>query len=635
MNGDDTNLDKNAQDSNNDGLPAKGRSFDPMFAQSWQKPQKPKDEKSKTPQQPPAKPQQPKPSFAPASDETAEDLLFSTNASVVDPMKGESPFDPTGRSEWPGRSMTPDEMGVPVPAEPGFMQADDELGIDSEQELELIDSTSDANTSEASNDGEEIVLEDESNETEDVVLEDEQSVHEAADAVAQGDDDLLSGEVFVLDEGEPAEGQEGGQAFGEQQDSDAEQPIEEDTEAEQQPEAEEGWEPLDAAAQGLEIEAEDNVDDTQAEDAAESEDQAIEFEDDAVAQDEFASTEEQGEFDSELQGEEVAAPVMVAEAPRRTGRILRFAARLAAAAILVGGGAVVVVHPEWVGLTLEPELVERVQVARPNVSPRTPKPIPQVAQIDKPAAPAVEPAPAPMETPVAQPVAVEPTPVEPQPVAQPEVTPVAQPEVAPQPMTENPIASANLPRYLPAGESLWVGEFDGGTRATAEWASVTPGSKAFAQLQNGNFFIGSVKAVAQDAITLSVKQGEVFLAREEIKRVTTLDSRDYADLQRATQGFLKLSNDNRLVGEILQSVGDDHYVIQMHSDRIVVPRSAVQQVVERQGAEGVRFGTVGDEEQWLRGVAERQLESQRVGGKQTSEPKKPQQTQSKAPTGAR
>jgi len=622
MNGDDTNLDKNAQDSNNDGLPAKGRTFDPMFAQSWQKPQKPKDEKSKTPQPPSAKPQQPMQSFDPASDETAEDMLFSTNASVVDPMKGESPFNPTGRSEWPGRGMTPDEMGVPVPAEPGFMQADDELGIDSEQELELIDSSSDANTSEASNDGEEIVLEDDSHETEDVVLEDEQSVHEAADAVAQGDDDLLSGEVFVLDEGEPVEAQEGGYAFGEQQDGDAEAQSEDNMEAEQQPEAEEGWEPLDAAAQGLEIEAEDN--------AELSEDQAIEFEEDAVTQDEFASTEEQAEFDSELQGEEAAAPLMVAEAPRRTGRILRFATRLAAAAILVGGGAVVVVHPEWVGLTLEPELVERVQVARPNVNPRTPKPIPQVAQVEKPAAPAVEPAPAQQNTPVAQPVAIEPTPV-----VQPEVTPVVQPEAAPQPTTENPIASANLPRYLPAGESLWVGEFDGGSRATAEWASVTPGSKAFAQLQNGNFFIGSVKAVAQDAITLSVKQGEVFLAREEIKRVTTLDSRDYADLQRATQGFLKLSNDNRLVGEILQSVGDDHYVIQMHSDRIVVPRSAVQQVVERQGAEGVRFGTVGDEEQWLRGVAERQLESQRVGGKQTTQPKKPQQTQSKAPTGAR
>ncbi len=634
MNGDDTNLDKNAQDSNHDGLPATGRSFDPMFAQSWQKPQKPKDDKSKTPAPQASTPQQPTKNVPPVSDETAEDMLFSTSGGVMDPMKGESPFDPTGRSQWPGRGMTPDEMGVAVPGEPGYMQADDELGIDSEQELELIDSTPNGKSNDASNDGEEIVLEDDAHETEDVVLEDEQSVHEAADAVAQGDDDLLSGEVFVLDEGEPAEGQEGGQAFGEQQDSDAEQPSEENTEAEQ-PEAEEGWEPIDAAAQGLEIEAEDNVDETQAADAEQSEDQAIEFEDDAVAQDEFASTEEQGEFDSELQGEEVAAPVMVAVAPRRTGRILRFAARLAAAAILVGGGAVVVVHPEWVGLTLEPELVERVQVARPNVNPRTPKPIPQVAQVDKPAAPAVEPAPVQQNMPVAQPVAVEPTPVEPTPVAQPEVTPVTQPEVAPQPMTENPIASANLPRYLPAGESLWVGEFDGGTRATAEWASVTPGSKAFAQLQNGNFFIGSVKAVAQDAITLSVKQGEVFLAREEIKRVTTLDSRDYADLQRATQGFLKLSNDNRLVGEILQSVGDDHYVIQMHSDRIVVPRSAVQQVVERQGAEGVRFGTVGDEEQWLRGVAERQLESQRVGGKQTTQPKQTQQTQSKAPTGAR
>jgi hypothetical protein len=484
----------------------------------------------------------------------------------------------------------------------------------------------------------EIVLEEESLESEEshggeeIVLEDEQSVAEAADAVAQGDEDLLAGEVFVLDEGEEAEEALGAPAFGEQSDGEVEASSEDAAEAEQEPEVEEGWEPLDAAAQGLEIEAEDNVEEPQTDDVAESDDEEIEFEDDALPQDEFASTEEQGEFDSEMEGEEVAAPVLVTEAPRRTLRNLRFAARLAAAAILVGGGAVVVVHPEWVGLTLEPELVERVQVARPNVSPRTPKPILQVAQVDKPAAPAVEPAPAQVETPVAQPVAVEPTPVEPQPVVQPEVTPVTQPEVAPQPTTENPVASANLPRYLPAGESLWVGEFDGGTRATAEWASVTPGSKAFAQLQNGNFFIGSVKAVAQDAITLSVKQGEVFLAREEIKRVTTLDSRDYADLQRATQGFLKLSNDNRLVGEILQSVGDDHYVIQMHSDRIVVPRSAVQQVVERQGAEGVRFGTVGDEEQWLRGVAERQLESQRVGGKQATQPK---QSQSKAPAGAR
>ena len=278
--------------------------------------------------------------------------------------------------------------------------------------------------------------------------------------------------------------------------------------------------------------------------------------------------------------------------------------------------AVAVLRPEWIGLQLEPELVQRVQVARPNLNPKAPKPVAPQAGANQPAAPAVEPAPSvavatPVEPTLAPQPQAEPTPAQPEPQVAVEAQPA--PAVEPMPTTENPVAAQNLPHYLPAGESLWVGSFDGGARATEAWASVTPGSKAFAQLANGNFFIGSVKAVAADALVLAVKHGEVLLPRSEIRKVTTLDSRDYADLQRATQGFLKLSNDNRLVGEILQTVGDDHYVLQMQSDRIVVPRSAVQQVVERGGSEGLRFGSVGDEEQWLRGVAERQLQSQRTG----------------------
>jgi len=310
---------------------------------------------------------------------------------------------------------------------------------------------------------------------------------------------------------------------------------------------------------------------------------------------------------------EAAEPIAVAVAPARTGRIFKLFGKVAVAAALVVGGGIAVLHPEWVGLTLEPELVERVQVARPNTSPRVPKPV-APADEAQPAVPAVEPAPV-QPTNVEQPQQtekVEPQPsVEPQPVVQTPSMPQAETSIADQ-----VAANSTLPRYLPAGESLWIGQYDGGSRGSAEWASVAPGSKAFAQLENGNFFIGSVKAVAADALVLSVKQGEVMLPRAEIRKVTTLDSRDYADLQRATQGFLKLSNDNRLVGEILETVGDDHYVLQMHSDRIVIPRSEVQQVVQRGGNEGLRFGSLGDEEQWLRDVAGRQLETQRTGGNQ-------------------
>lgn len=623
MNGDDTNIDKNGKDTNPSGLPGQSRSFDPMFAQSWQKPAAPKTPPSKQ-----AKPQpEPEPmpevdaeiesseiGSVPDANESAEDILFTPVSRGEGADAGdEASFDESGRSRWAGRAMTPDEIGVPVPSEPGYMQADDELAIDSEQELELIDGAQ----PKASDD--------------DLVLEDDAAPQEGQlDSLQTTQDDLLNGEVFVLDEGSEAVAEDGSPQ--------GEQPVED------------GWEPLTArrghAAQthafeddggavpseGEEVETESVEFDgeTETHESEDAESTELENHDEFAAheeienQDEFASLDEQAEEapqdGEELPVEESAEPVMVTKAPARTGRILRFLTRAAAAAVLVGAGAVAVLHPEWIGLTLEPELVQRVQVARPNLSPKAPKPVAPQAGKNEPAAPAVEPAPqvavatpvAPAPQPTAQPT---PAPTEPEP----KVAVVEQPAPAvdPMPTTENPVATQNLPHYLPAGETLWVGSFDGGARATEAWASVTPGSKAFAQLANGNFFIGSVKAVAADALVLAVKHGEVFLPRSEIRKVTTLDSRDYADLQRATQGFLKLSNDNRLVGEILQTVGDDHYVLQMQSDRIVVPRSAVQQVVERGGSEGLRFGSVGDEEQWLRGVAERQLQSQRTGASTT------------------
>lgn len=596
MNGDDKNIDKNAKDKTAPGTTGANRSFDPMFAQQWQKPAAPKatqdtNQKPTTPsksQQPAAMPEAAAPILPgepmPPLPTEAEDVLFEVAGS--EPVVGDAPsFDENGRSKWEGRALTPDEMGVATPSQPGFMAGDDELAIDSEQELELIDGYATPDT--VSKKADEVTHPD--GEGSDEIALDDQPVE-----MAQQGDDLMEGEVYVLDEGESVEGAEGVVAESVDGEHEGEVVSEEgDVVEEQFAQAEEPMEHPDL----------DNV-------------EAPSFEEEFATQSAHVEHTEQGQEQMET---ESAEPIAVAVAPARTGRIFKLFTKVAVAAALVVGGGVVVLHPEWVGLTLEPELVERVQVARPNTTPRVPKPVAPVTDA-QPAVPGVETAPV-QPSNVEQPQPQQAAQVEPQPVVTP--VPVVPTPVPAQPQAEGNLAdqlaaNSTLPRYLPAGESLWIGQYDGGSRGTAEWASVAPGSKAFAQLENGNFFIGSVKAVAADALVLSVKQGEVMLPRAEIRKVTTLDSRDYADLQRATQGFLKLSNDNRLVGEILETVGDDHYVLQMHSDRIVIPRSEVQQVVQRGGNEGLRFGSLGDEEQWLRDVAGRQLETQRAGGKQPS-----------------
>lgn len=262
---------------------------------------------------------------------------------------------------------------------------------------------------------------------------------------------------------------------------------------------------------------------------------------------------------------------------------------------------------------MDPQPIDRVQVARPDTAPRVPKPAQPKPDREQPE-PEVTPAPLP-ELP-AEPM-VETTPDH----SEPATTPDVQPPVVPLPIPTEPtpnepaaqIAAPDLPRYQPVGDTMWIGQFDGRAEVGEQWANVRPGSKAFAQLANGNFFIGSVKGVAKDALVLSVKQGEVSLARNEVTKLTALDSADYFDLQRATTGFLKLSNKNRLVGAILESVVDDQYILQMRSDRIVVPRSAVEEVVQQPGSDNLRFGSLGDEEEWLRQVATRQLQEMRTG----------------------
>ena len=138
---------------------------------------------------------------------------------------------------------------------------------------------------------------------------------------------------------------------------------------------------------------------------------------------------------------------------------------------------------------------------------------------------------------------------------------------------------------------------------------VLPGSKAFAQLHNGNYFIGGVKNADAKTVTLRLEDGggEITLQLDAIARLTELGSSDYAELQKVTTGFVRLTNNNRLVGGILSQIADDHVVLEFRKNRVMVPRSAIGAVVQGDDDLSVRLDTTQQEDDWLRRLAEREL----------------------------
>lgn len=214
-------------------------------------------------------------------------------------------------------------------------------------------------------------------------------------------------------------------------------------------------------------------------------------------------------------------------------------------------------------------------------------------------------------TPIAStPVAVTPTPVvAPEPAAPSVAAPKGGPDAWPVAKGDEPEAAgaAKPSRLVRVGDDLMVGDVSEGKRPAGIVDGVLPGSRAFAQLHNGNYFIGSIKCVGDQTITLRIGEGEVTLPTAEVARLTELGSTDYEALQKATAGSVRLTNNNRLVGGILSHVADDHIVLEFRSNRVMLPRSAVGEVVQGEGEAAVRLDVTREEDDWVKNLAERQL----------------------------
>lgn len=189
-----------------------------------------------------------------------------------------------------------------------------------------------------------------------------------------------------------------------------------------------------------------------------------------------------------------------------------------------------------------------------------------------------------------------------------------QPRAWPVPREEVGDASDPDGALVRFGDGLMVGEAGQATGTVAQAVDgVIQGTRAFAQLHNGNFLVGRVKQIAGETLTLRMEKGEVTIARDDIAKLRRLGTKDFESLKRAKEGFVRLTNNNRLIGGILSEVTDDHIVLEIRRNRVMLPKAEVGEIVDGAEPLKVQLGITREEDQWLRGLAERAL-----GGAQTS-----------------
>ncbi len=514
------------------------------------------------------------------------EILFTDHSQGLSPSQtftGGGEFAEGRPSEWSGEDLELDREETEPADQPAILRGDeDDLVIDSDQDLVLVDGPSAA--AEAPDHDLDLDL-------------DLDEAHPGAAAAHGKDASAPSDDLPTLD---PLDAEE-----LELADEEAIHPD---------------WAPLDEA--GLDAEAE-----APAGPAVEAWEPEAE---DAEGHDLYVDEEQE------------AVATVVAAAPRR--RTMGLLVSLAASLAILGTGATVAMRPEWFGLSLEVERVPSAQVTRPEI--RVAVPPPALPALPEPTAtPEVPPAttPEPVVTSPAEPLPPAPStgPDTPQPApSQPVVVP-ENTEPAPLPPTPTPtglpadqeavvaaepvppleqawpvpsVRDPDAPQVVRSGlvrldDNVLLGEETGGParRVVEPIEGMVPGSRAFAQLHNGNYFIGSVKAVDRSSLTLRMEEGEVTLPVAGIVRLTALGTKDYDELQKVTSGTIRLTNNNRLVGSILSGIADDHIVLEFRSNRVMLPKSAIGEVVAGQEQQDVRLDTTSEEDAWLRRLAAREL----------------------------
>jgi hypothetical protein len=319
-----------------------------------------------------------------------------------------------------------------------------------------------------------------------------------------------------------------------------------------------------------------------------------------VEEEEPAAVSEYQEIDASSRGGTV-----LTAAARRGGPLRRLAA--VAALLLVAGTGVLVWQPDWLGLggAADEPAVERTPIARPEPGIDVKPPELPVAGKD----PVADPGTGPVRDPEPRP-----EPRDGEPLPDPRPDPVPDPAPGTEPVGD-PRTAAVDPALRPLteirlGEELRIGErVTTATDAPALPAMVQGmvlGTQALAQLHNGNFFLGTVKAIEPAAMTLRLEKGEVVLDYGDILQLSAIGSQEYQELKKAEKGYVRLNNQNRLVGNILKVGLSDHVILEMKQSRVVIPRAAIEEIGSTVHT-GVKL-TDDENDEWVRKLVERTLQ---------------------------
>lgn len=120
------------------------------------------------------------------------------------------------------------------------------------------------------------------------------------------------------------------------------------------------------------------------------------------------------------------------------------------------------------------------------------------------------------------------------------------------------------------------------------------GAQAFAQLENGHFFVGRVQKVDESSLLLTWGKAEITFLPGELQKLLPVASKELEMLRGGPQGFVKLKNQNKIWGQILEDL-PDVVTIQKGEHRITIPKVAVAQVSKQERAT-VRLGR--NDEDW-------------------------------------
>ncbi len=526
----------------------------------------------------------------------AEDLLFSVDGDAQ-PEAAETPFREQGGSDWGGVDLTPQDIGIADAPAQGDEFADgdsdvQEVDLESDESLGIVEEDTDSSALDTDDTNDDGVASADEGDSVGVGT----SFHELRLSPAPEDETNSFGDGgFFAD---PVGNEEVGVAATADDsmlvDPDAE-PVDED------------WAAADEGA------VDDGTGEGEYADA------------DASAQDEYAEAEAEPDYSEHEEAFVDSAPIANTGAPVRRSRFWRGLAAAAVLVVLGGAGGVAWYKPEWIGIVPPETSVEVTRVARPDVDVTMRAPSLGVRRPGDTAGGEVTGA-----ARVAADVTgwmrravdsmrgtaggpgggVDRTPKDPNAGGTGE--PAARPDVEPH-VDRIAVPVAKELGTVDVGGDLRIGgRYEAPADATPAGPArtfsegVVAGGKAVAQLQNGNYFIGTVKSLDDATVTLKLEKGEITFGYAELTTLSALGSVEFEELQRADRGFVRLSNRNRLVGTIVRRASGDQIVLETQSSRVVIPRATIEEI----GIVGTVPVQVREEEDsaWLRSMVDRMLD---------------------------